>query len=449
MNEKQTFKEDINFLEWPTWVVKEKTKSKQIIIEKPNGRYELISPLGLPTHFDRLILYSLLYSLEADSLEVKTSRYKIAKHIDRKITASHQYTRILNSLKKWQSLSINFSGIFYEGDKHTMRFFSIIDDVIFTEETKELYIKFNQQYIKQIRESKFYKYIDFSIYKKLSTSAGARLYEVLVKNFKDRDTWSIKFHNIAEKLTLEKRTGNSNYFPSDVIAILKSALHEINCKTELKINFNYDSKTKLCSFEKVDVIEQTTLLSIYQVSPIVDMLMSFDISLDKAKAIANKFPEEKIKHKIGLLKQSSQAINNIAGWILKALEEDWDTIAYDKQKDELKLRDNRERKRNEEDAAKKKLEELKALHNQYKINIAYEKYTRLGDTEKNDIDEQFKSYYKHQCNITGAQLPEETFRNGFLIKNFLSEKEQDFNVWAKTRKDEESFVAPKINLRIA
>ncbi len=255
LEEKKIIKDDINFLEYPNWVVDEKTKQQHLVVERQNGKYEIFSPRGLPTHFDKIVLYCLLHKLFAasnENLEITTTRYAIAKSIfDRKITDTEQFARIMKALKKWKAVSINFEGIFYSDNSHSERYFSIIDDVILNSKTKKLYIRFNQQYIKQLNETTFYKLIDFDQYKKLKSAVSARLYEILIKNFKDRDMWVISIKNLAEKLTLEKRSNAKDYYPSDVLAQLRPGINEINKKTDLAVMFNYHKDQGMCTFQKM------------------------------------------------------------------------------------------------------------------------------------------------------------------------------------------------------
>ena|SRR3990167_5213503 len=255
--EPKKIKQDINFLEYPNWVLDKKAKLTSWSIEKGQGKYEMACINGLPNHFDKLVLYFLLYKLNSDfsvnKLEMTTSRYEIGKNVFEGVEklGQNKFDRIMESLRKWKGLTINFEGIFYEGSGYTERYFSVIDDVILDRAKRQLYIRFNQQYISQLNESTFYKFIDFEQYKKLSRALSARLYEILIKTFKERDCWNISLQSLAEKLTLEKRKGAQRYYPSDVLAQLKPGIAEINKKTELVINFEYDKKRELCAFKKL------------------------------------------------------------------------------------------------------------------------------------------------------------------------------------------------------
>jgi hypothetical protein len=253
---KKIFKEDINFLEYPTWVLSTKNKAVSWVIEKGKGKYEISSLKGLPAHFDKLVLYFLLYKLsenDFNSTEINTTRYEIAKNIfnQKKVTGRDKFERIMISLRKWKTVSIHFEGIFYEGDAYRIKGFSIIDEYEFNKETKELYIRFNNAYIKQLKESKFYKLIDFEQYKKFSKASSARLFEILIKTFKDRNEWVTNIQSLAEKLTFEKRPNAKMYYPSDILRSLKPSINEINKKSDIEIDFKYNSKTGICLFKKV------------------------------------------------------------------------------------------------------------------------------------------------------------------------------------------------------
>lgn len=253
---KKIIKEDINFLEYPNWVIGQRNGATIFKIEKPHGKYEMISPLGLPKHVDKIVLYALIHKLYREkklkSYVLNTVRYEIAKDVfpGLKSFGKNKYSRIMQALKKWTALSIEFDGLFY-GDERSIRYFHILDEVVFRPKSGELMIKFNESYVTQLRETKFYKLIDFEQYRKLSRTASARLYEVLVKSFKNRNEWAINIQSLAEKLTFEKREKAHVYYPSDVLRHLNPAVKEINKKTDLQIEFSYNKETGVCIFNKL------------------------------------------------------------------------------------------------------------------------------------------------------------------------------------------------------
>jgi hypothetical protein len=255
-NQKKILKEDINFLEYPNWVIDSKSKVTTLRLEKAHGVYEILSPLGIPKHFDKTVIYFLLYKLyqeqDMHKYVLNTSRYEIAKSIfGGNHFGKNIYDRIMQSLKKWKALSINFEGVFYEDDGYTIRCFSIIDEVVFRKETGKILIRFNEAYARQLKETKFYKLIDFEHYKRLQKPASARLYEILSKNFKERDVWTINIQILGEKLTFDKRKNAQKYYPSEILRYLIPSVKEINNKTVLKIEFSYQKENSCCIFSKV------------------------------------------------------------------------------------------------------------------------------------------------------------------------------------------------------
>lgn len=252
MNEKIIIKEDINFLEYPNWVVSKRDYKNHLIIKKDTGFYELKSTEGLPVRFDKVVLYYLLHKLSIDSdlnsVEITTTRYDIAKNVfsQEKNFSKAKYDRIMLALKKWKALVIKFEGIFYEGDNFTVKYFAVIDYVSLDKKTNKLSIKFNDLYIKQIKETKYYKLINFIEYKKMTRPVSIRLYEILIKNFIYENTWAIYIDTLGEKLTLGKRA-----FPSQILVALMPAINEINEHSQLRIEFCYDKESDICIFKKL------------------------------------------------------------------------------------------------------------------------------------------------------------------------------------------------------
>ena len=169
---RKTFKDDINFLEYPNWTVTEREKIKEVTIEKEYGVYKLTTGVdSLPDRLDKIVLYYLLYTLLKDSqlksTEIRTTRYKIAKGVfcKTKNVGKSEYDRIMLSLKRWTAIFIEFEGVFYNGDEYINQYFHIIDNVVLNKKTKELCIQFNNQYIKQLKETNYFKLINFDEYK--------------------------------------------------------------------------------------------------------------------------------------------------------------------------------------------------------------------------------------------------------------------------------------------
>ena len=328
-------KDDINFLEYPNWLISDRNNEKEIVVNKTDGYYRIATTADkLPNRFDKVVLYSLLTELNKNNfefLEYVTTRHAIAKSIydnGRRISAT-DYKRVFKALERWSNITIKFKGTFYNGDDKTTRLFSIIDDVIFNHETKKLYIRFNQQYVEHLKATNFYKYINFEEYKRLKKPISNRLYEILIKTFKARDKWHIDILKLAEKLTF------SSKYPSKILEKLKPAINEINDNTELQIKFEYKKESKLCIFRAISKIEQekTNLgKSLNQekhndleLETTLEMLPKKISGMKSIKELLGEFINNKgvdyVKTNINYsLKNSS---DNLKGYLQKSLKENW------------------------------------------------------------------------------------------------------------------------------
>jgi hypothetical protein len=243
-------KEDINFLEYPNWTVSQKTKVHSIVLRRENGFYEMKSPEGLPSRFDKVVLYLLLNLLFQDPQSLTTiitTRYEIAKNVffQDKNFSGQKYNRIMLALKKWKAIYIRFEGVFCENENNAIKYFSVIDYVSLDKITNKLTVEFNEQYINQIQHTNLHRTINFEEYKRLVRPVAARLYEILIKNLLNQQLWCVDISDLGERLTLEKRM-----YPSHILGSIEPAILDINKHTSMQINFDYDKKRLLCIFKK-------------------------------------------------------------------------------------------------------------------------------------------------------------------------------------------------------
>jgi hypothetical protein len=225
----------------------------ELLIQKDNGFYEIKSSEGIPVRFDKVVLYYLLHKLSADndlnSAEVVTTRYEISKNVfsQEKNFSKAKYDRIMLALRRWKAIYIRFEGVFLEeSGNFTEKYFAIIDSVVLDKKTKKLWIRFNDLYIKQIRESRLYKTIDFEVYKTIMRPVAIRLYEILMSRFLLEKKWLVYIDDLGEQLTLGKRA-----YPSQILVALKPAIKEINSKANLGLEFSYIKETGICVFKKI------------------------------------------------------------------------------------------------------------------------------------------------------------------------------------------------------
>lgn len=402
MEENSLVKQDINFLEFPNWVLNEKNRSEELIIEKDHGTYKLTTQAdSLPTKTDKVVLYYLLLkvfeSKKTDNREVITSRYKIAKDVFclKGKPGKTSYDRLWLSLKRWHKISVEFQGVFYESEEYTQRLFHIIDDVIFDKKTKQIKLRFNQEYLDQLKESNFCKYINYDEYKRLRKPISARFYEIIVKTFKERSVWKIEILKLKEKLTLSEK------YPSDLLKKIKPSIKEINEKTELKIKFDYNQESGVCTFTKFDNAEL--------------------ISISKKKVQENEtvnIPEKYI-NMLPLKQRRKEIYKVIASFILKGADDDFlsSNISYTTEKAKTNF-----------------LKFLKlSLHNDYAKNEREEKAkTNEIENEKKKKAAQQEKLAQENERIEREKKQEENDHILALIKQLPEHHYKDVEMQAET-----------------
>jgi len=248
-NDKETIKQDINFLEKPLWHPKERNKNTIFEMKDEHG-YKYESVKGIPSKVDIMILYYLLLVSQQNRYEcrIETSLYKIMKGCDMP-TTKEKKDRIIDSLARWKRVNISFSGVFFDGIKYDKAEFSIINDYWVDDNKRYVIINFNENWIKTIKESNFFKYISFNEMKHLRSPVAIRLYEILSKSFYKRKEWKIGVIKLKDKIPLQEK----HY--STIKRKIESAVNTINRKTDMNIEMSVEKKHRndgIITFRKVE-----------------------------------------------------------------------------------------------------------------------------------------------------------------------------------------------------
>ncbi len=227
-------KQDINFLDKPLWLLNE-SNQENFVWQDLDG-YEYRSGYKPPDVLDMLFLFYMLDKSQKLGYKekIELTRYEVLKACNR-TTDNKSYERLKDSLERWANVFIKFNGTFYDGKDYTEIGFHIIENYKFIKENSQLEVNFNNLWLLKIKESKFFKYIDFEYYKALKRPISRRLFEILCKTFKGRNSWDIDLVKLGTKLTLSKRKRHLKgggikevMFHSDVLVKVKAAVNEIN-----------------------------------------------------------------------------------------------------------------------------------------------------------------------------------------------------------------------------
>ena len=164
---------------------------------------------------------------------INFSRYEILKECGLPIIPSYT-DRLKESLSKWLGVRIEFEGTFYDGKDYISIGFGIVDSYKIEKKSGKIEVNLNKDWLLKIKESYFFKMIDFNYYKTLKRPLSRRLFEILCKTFQGRDSWETELIKLAKKLTLSPRKVETKseqkevYYPSDIMVALKPAINEIN-----------------------------------------------------------------------------------------------------------------------------------------------------------------------------------------------------------------------------
>ena len=223
------FKQDINFLEYPLWMQRERDNTKIAKFTDVEG-YTFEALGGIPSKVDILFLYYILTISQQENWtqQLTLSRYKIMESCG-VIPSAPNYKRLEESLDKWKQVQVSFAGTFYTGKVYSFMKFSIIDYYGFNETDKKIEIHFNGKWLEKIKASEFYKFVSFDRMKELRSPLALRLYEILGKTFYKRDVWEIDVLKLAGKIPM------SEQYIAHIIPKIEAATKRIREKTDIDI----------------------------------------------------------------------------------------------------------------------------------------------------------------------------------------------------------------------
>jgi len=233
MNE-TLIKQNINFLENPLWL----PNLKQNSVWGGYDGYIYRTGKLAPDKTDSLFLYCWLQESQLNNWkkDIELTKYEILKRCNMSACARN-YDRIIESLFRWHNLSIGFKGRWYNGKDYNSKIFGVIDNIS-EEKGKPLKITFNSNFLYEIQNSDFCKYINFEELKELRNPTASRLHEILSKTFKGRNEWAIDAHKLANKIPIQEK------YLTHIIAKIQPAVKRITQKTNLHLDLEIRKKER-------------------------------------------------------------------------------------------------------------------------------------------------------------------------------------------------------------
>ncbi|EKE13306.1 MAG: hypothetical protein ACD_13C00042G0005 [uncultured bacterium] len=416
---KDLVKQDINFLENPLWFQDEKlaNRTEDGFVWKDKEGFIYRAGYKPPVKTDMIfLLYLLIQSQKQKWAETLTlSRYQVMNDCGLG-TNDWWYDRLEDSLKRWKMVGIEFHGMFYDKKEYLTKMFGIIDEWEVDKETKLLTVKLSSSYLLKIRESAFFRYIDFEQIKASRSPLATRLYEILMKSFKKSDTWKIDAVLLARKIPMKEK------YPAHIVVKIKPAINRISTNTDLKVKFEIDKQKRgkvILVFTKLPTEKKTK-------KPVATGKTAFIVPDDaEFKNLVSLLPWERQKQTTllevlwkafrrhgsdyvawNIKYANKRAIGNYPAYLVKALKNDYGKAM----KEDAEAQKQVESERAE--ATKEREQEI----------------SEAQAKEERDI-ERAKTYLKDLSEMEALEIEAEAFKKlpGFLQRSFKRE-EKDKNV---------------------
>ncbi len=185
----------------------------------------------LPNHQDNLILNVLIHMAQKNKKDiVNTTVYEILKNLGWS-TGKKYYQIVRESINIWYNLGIEFHNCFYTHENgHITLKSRIITHFEERMEDGKLEIHFQSKIFNLLIKNRFYTSLNIPDYKNLKSAFQRRLYEILIKSFNNKLSFTINWKRLKDKLEDESK------YKAKFLEKLNRAIKAINEKTELKIS---------------------------------------------------------------------------------------------------------------------------------------------------------------------------------------------------------------------
>jgi hypothetical protein len=388
-------KQDINFMEYPLWIQNNElaNKAENGYIWKDIEGYIYRAGYKPPVKTDFIFLLYLLLKSQREGWteKITLTKYEMLNACNIREN-KWWYDRLEDSLKRWEFVRLEFNGTFYDGKSYKTLHFGVIDSWGVEEETQKLKVRLSLEWILRIKESNFFKYINFEQIKTLRSPLVIRLYEILIKSFQNRNKWEINAMKLAQKIPMNEK------YPSDVIPKIKAAINRINKHTTLKVKLT-DRRPKrgkaIFVFEKL-IEEEVKQLSPTAGLPEDDNFKSLIALLptehrDKKtilEAIASSYKKHGFDYTARNIKYTNRhSKGNYRAYLNKALKEDWGLAIKEDEENKQKIIKEEQIKNQQEQETLKQQRELHCQVKEYMKTLSPEELETLREESIGQLDE--------------------------------------------------------------
>jgi hypothetical protein len=181
---------------------------------------------------------------------------------------------------------------------------------------RKLEISLSPSFLRQTKQSSFFKYLNFSYYKVLRRPVSRRLFELLTKTFKTQPQWKIPLVDLGRKLTLytrkkkTKRGEEEVIYPSDVLTAVKSAVTEINkLATNAQVLREIGIDPKEVYAVTYELLEPDKKVVVFTRAPLTHL---YDELIDDPQATAEaEAGEPRLEELVAYLKRASKPLREV------------------------------------------------------------------------------------------------------------------------------------------
>ena len=312
-------------LEYPLWMQDEKIVSRindeMGFVWKDYDGYVYRCGYKPPTKLDAVFLFYLLYRSQKTGWqeEIELSRYEILKDCGFKSIRPADYRRLEDSLERWKMVGVKYNGTFYDGHQYITLSFGIIDTWKIDKNTRKLYVRFNKEWLMRIKNSTYFRYLNFDKIRSLRSPLAMRLYEILIKSFQNRNEWKIDAIKLAQKIPMKER------YPADIIPKIKAALNRINKHTNLNVQLLVERKRRgkanLIFLKKNKMMENDSLENVLKLLPKNEAKKKTIIQM--IEKYLECYGQDYVKRNIMYANERVRNIKSYRSFLAKALKEDW------------------------------------------------------------------------------------------------------------------------------
>ncbi len=392
---------EANFLRLPLFSLswrglKNKTKTEYRHIEERDGKkIELLwqvtanAEYGYPTPFDHKVARAI-DALINESIQkngyplenpIPFSIYKLARLTDHGSDSASLYARIRESIERIIATTIKSEGSFFLKDEKRWlgKVFHIYESAIFM--GREMpdgsvadsnYLWLGREYLRNIN-AQYTRPLDYKYLTGLKSELASRLYELLSGKFyglpKKEDYLRISYSNLCQTLPLTEQRyyskAREKLDPAHEELIKTGYLARViyqRYKRRKSFNIKYylgerARREKNGYFSKDSNQQEQLLLPLVEshearngLSSLAQELHQMGLSKSAAIEFAQIHSEDHIREKIEmfeLLRETGSDLisKNPAGWLRKAIEEDWQPTAEQQQAKESRVRKDKEQER--------------------------------------------------------------------------------------------------------